>query len=85
MSKKYEVYTPTKLVARRIFTKSFKKSKNLLNSQQLAQNSNKPKRSPLMFRGYIQQIPRVLFSDPKCLVQALDILLIYSPSNKKAS
>jgi hypothetical protein len=31
-SKKYEIYTPAKLIARCIFTKSFKKSKNLLHS-----------------------------------------------------
>jgi hypothetical protein len=37
-SEKYEIYTPAKLMARRIFTKSFQKSKNLLHSQQPAQN-----------------------------------------------
>jgi hypothetical protein len=34
-----------------IFTKGFKKSKNLLNSQQHAQISKKPKRPPHIFRG----------------------------------
>jgi hypothetical protein len=50
-SEKYEIYTPAKLIARCIFTKSFKKSKILLKSQQPAQNSKKPKCPPLMFRG----------------------------------
>jgi hypothetical protein len=36
-SEKYEICTPTKLIARHIFTKSFKKSIFLLNSQQPAQ------------------------------------------------
>jgi hypothetical protein len=50
-SEKYEIYFPAKLIARCIFTKSFKKSINLLNSQQPAQISKKPKRPPQVFRG----------------------------------
>jgi hypothetical protein len=30
---------------------------------------------------HIQEIPRVLLGDPKCLMQVLDILLTYSLSN----
>jgi hypothetical protein len=34
---------------------------------------------------HIQQIPRVLFGDPNCLMQTPNIFLTYSPSNKRAS
>jgi hypothetical protein len=38
MSKNYEICTYAKLLARRIFTKSFKKSKNKMRSSDIAQN-----------------------------------------------
>jgi hypothetical protein len=37
-SKNYEIYTHAKLIARRIFTKSFKKSKNNMRLSDSAQN-----------------------------------------------
>jgi hypothetical protein len=41
-SQKYDFCTPTKLFSRRIFTKSFKKSKNLLHLQQPVQKRIEP-------------------------------------------
>jgi hypothetical protein len=49
-SKKYGICTVAKLIARRIFTKSFKKSKNLLNSQHPAQKCKKLFWLPWSFR-----------------------------------